>query len=684
MGLIGLCGLLLVAAAQMPEPFEDGYAHWLIAANLASTGALQDPLFGMQDTWLPAYHVLAAAVLHVFGLWQLGALKVVGAVLGIATLACVYGMAPTARQGRLAVILLALNPVFLFTSGSAVVEPLLTALLAGAALAAVRGRVKLAAMLALLAVLTSTKAWIWIAAVAGIFVFEQVRATLARGNGRRLPAAAFAVPAVAVLVFLQLGFSPMSNSLARGSLEVVSAGARGSIPVDASGRLVELATNFGFAALPLFALGLIGLVSAIHRPALAGGPAALRFLHVPSAVYLVAVFGLVAAGAYTGSHRYLYPALPALALSAAAVLDRQASPARLIAAAASALLAVGFLPVFAGFAAANSGLIAAGRATAGDQGMLVTDSPVASFYSGKLPADITGSEALPSAPDQAIEWMRTHEVTDLVLEDISYYRASAVFPDLVAGRSSPLFSPIGDQSSYQVAGGKTVHAYRTAVAMQTIGPGIAASISAPPRQGKTAPLAKGPTLKVNGRPAAGEGMGFGVPIVHYPDGWVYSRTATTVTTNATWTRTYEMDEIGGDAAHDYAFVPIPSRGRVVVTYTVDATGISVSARVIELTPGFIEIGILNEESAQFNDFAADGNPTLVDGQFGSWVPVTGTWARLQSASFGVQWSVPAIPGAELHGGRELVFPGFDWSGLDYLFPATFTGSSYHINIQRAR
>jgi hypothetical protein len=316
--------------------------------------------------------------------------------------------------------------------------------------------------------------------------------------------------------------------------------------------------------------------------------------------------------------------------------------------------------------------------------MLVTDSPVASFYSGKLPADITGSEALPTARDQAIDWMRAHEVTDLVLEDISYYRATAVFPDLVAGRSSPLFSAIGDQSSYQVSGGKTVYAYRTAVAMQTIGPGIAASITAPAGQGKAAPLAKGPTLKVSGKPVAGEGLGFGVPIVHYPDGWVYSRSATTVTAGTSWKRTYELDEIGGDAAHDYAFVPIPSRGQIVVTYAVDPQGISVSARVIELTPGYIEIGILNEESAQFNDFAADGSPTVIGGQFGDWVPVTGSWARLQSASLGVQWSVPAIKGAVLHGGRELVTPGFDWAGLDYVFPATFTDISYHINIQRAR
>src|SRR6202022_1630876 len=104
-------------AAQMPERFEDGYAHWLMAANLAATGQLHDPLFGMQDTWLPGYQVLAAAVLHIFGLWQLGALKILGALIALATLACVYALASNARQARLAVGLLVLNPVFLFTSG---------------------------------------------------------------------------------------------------------------------------------------------------------------------------------------------------------------------------------------------------------------------------------------------------------------------------------------------------------------------------------------------------------------------------------------------------------------------------------------------------------------------------------------------------------------------------------------
>jgi cellulose synthase/poly-beta-1,6-N-acetylglucosamine synthase-like glycosyltransferase len=685
--LFGICCVLLLLAAQMQEPFEDGYGHWLIAANLASTGHLHDPLFGMEDTWLPGYHVLAAAVLNTFGLWQLGALKALGALLGLATLSCVYALAPNARQARLAVALLVLNPVFLFTSGSAVVEPLLTALLTAASLAAVRGRMKLAALLAVLACVTATKAWIWIAAVGAYAAVE----FLARGapKGRRVPAVAWAVPAIAVLVFLQLGFAPASHSVARGSLEVASATARGSLQPGALARAVELAQTFGLAALPLFVFGGLGLWTVVRRAAFARERSTLRFLHVPALVYLAAVFGLVAIGAYTGSHRYLYLALPSLALLAAAALDRYAAAVRLVAVAAAGLIAVAFLPVFASFAANTAGLTAAGRAAAGSQGMLITDSPVVAFYSGVQPSLIAGSQVLPNDRKNAIAWMGAHHVTDVVFEGISYYRATSLFPDLASGHATPPFQPLGEQLQYQAAGGKPVFAYRLGTELQTqmIYPGVNACIESAPGEGKSSSLAKGAVLEIAGKDAAGEGMGFGVPIVHYGDGWVYSRTSTTVDVStggtAIWKRTFQLDEIGGDKAHNYAFVPIVSRGAIEVTYTIDATGMSIVVRPIWLAPGSTQVGILNEQSAAFDDFA-DDRQTLVGQPFGSWVPVNGTWGRLRSANLGVEWSVPAIAGAELHAGRELTAPDLNWAGLDYLFLATFTGTDYHINVQEAK
>ena len=683
--LLGLCGVLLLFAAQIPEPFEDGYGHWLIAANLASTGHLQDPLFGMEDTWLPGYHVLAAAVLHTFGLWQLGALKALGALLGVVTLACAYALAPNVRQARLAVVLLALNPVFLFTSGSSVAEPLLTALLTAGALAAVRGRLKLAAVLAAFACLTATKAWIWIAAVAGVVALDLLRRRSALR--RPLPAIALAVPAIALLVFLQLGFAPVSHSVARGSLEVASATARGSIPAGGLARVGELALNLGLAALPLFAFGLIGLWTVIRDAASARERTTLRFLHIPALVYLAAVFGLVAAGAYTGSHRYLYPALPALALLTATALDRQRGLVRVATVAASGLLALGFLPVFLGFAAQNAGLVAAGKAAAGRSGVLVTDSPVAAFYSRKPPVELAGSRNLPGDREQAIAWLRTKGVTELVLEDISYYRATVAFPDLAAGTASRPFTPLGDQSRYQVTSGKKVYAYRLtdSLSPQSIFPGVNAVISPMPAKGKTAVLAKGLALSSSGVDITGEGMGFGLPMVHYSDGWVYSRTSITTDlstgSNTIWKRTFNLDEIGVDDAHGYQ--PIESRGRIDVTYTVNRAGVLVELRVVDLAPGYMELGILNEQSAEFDDFAYQGRK-FIGPAFGRWMPVDGNWARLRSATLGVEWSVPALSGSRLHGGRELFPPSFDWAGLDYLFETPPAVVTYQITVQAAR
>src|SRR5204863_5455568 len=152
---------------------------------------------------------------------------------------------------------------------------------------------------------------------------------------------------------------------------VMSASARGSLPAGMAGRLGELASTYGLAALPVLSFGLVGAVMTLRRRV----TPLWRFVYVPAAVYLAVVFALVAAGAYTGSHRYLYPALPALALLAAAALDRQRGYARVAAVAASGCLAIAFLSVFWGFGNQDLGLVAAGRAAASSRGVLLTDSP---------------------------------------------------------------------------------------------------------------------------------------------------------------------------------------------------------------------------------------------------------------------------------------------------------------------
>jgi hypothetical protein len=174
-------------------------------------------------------------------------------------------------------------------------------------------------------------------------------------------------------------------------------------------------------------------------------------------------------------------------------------------------------------------------------------------------------------------------------------------------------------------------------------------------------------------------------MVHYADGWVYSGSTSTVDISASgttaWKRTFELDRIGVDATHSYA--PIASRGRIEVKYALDATGILVELRVLHLAPGYTEMGILNELSASFDNFA-DRHQTLTGASLGPWVPVDGDWARLRSAALGVEWSVPALDGAQLHGGRERAVPGFDWAGLDYMFGTPPNKVVYHITVKAAR
>jgi len=166
---------------------------------------------------------------------------------------------------------------------------------------------------------------------------------------------------------------------------------------------------------------------------------------------------------------------------------------------------------------------------------------------------------------------------------------------------------------------------------------------------------------------------------------VYSRTATTLQLSPTsWTRTFVLDEIGGDAAHRYAFVPIASRGEITVKYVLDASGVAIKVTTVWLAPGYSEVSILNEQSAAFDDFAAAGQPARAGAAFGNWVPVTGEWARLRSASLDVEWSAAQVPGAALYAGREQVAPDFDWAGLDYIFNGPFSGTTYRINVQEAR
>jgi hypothetical protein len=347
------------------------------------------------------------------------------------------------------------------------------------------------------------------------------------------------------------------------------------------------------------------------------------------------------------------------------------------------------VPVLNGLAADNRGLVAAGTNAGVLPGALLTDSPAAAYWSHKPPAEIYGSRVLPPDRDEALSWMRSRGVGGLVLEDIDYYRAHQVLPDLVAGRASAPFVAFGDEASYTVPGGKTVTVY--GLSPTRSGPlfgDVTVGLSSPAR-GKTAPLAKGLVISRGGTDVAGEGMGIGVPIARYADGWHYASSAPVADVSSpggvAWRKTFDLDMVGGDAAHGYKFVRAPSVGRVQVTYRVDARSgvVQVEVRSLGLAPGVLQVGVLNEESAAFDDFADASGAAHAGADFGNWMPVSGAWARLRSASLGIEWAQQVAGASELHAGRELSPPDFDWAGMDYLFDGAFTSVDYAVSVRAA-
>jgi len=626
--MLGLGAAAIGSVAAIGDPFEDSYHHWLLSATLASTGQLHDPLFGMEDSWLPAYHLFGAAVLSVFGLWNLAALKAANAGLAVLTLVAVLRLAGSPRRGRVAVFLLATNPVFLLTAGSVVAEPLLTLELTAAALAAVSRRLGLAAVLAAAACLTGTKAWLWIG-VAAVAVLAPRLAGARFGGPRKMlasrgviwrgPSTRWLVPGLAVLVLLQLGFAPASHSVARAAAEVTSAAARGSVSATPAGRLGDFTGYLALATLPLLALAPFGLLAVAYVPVFQSFAGANQ--------------GLLAAGAATQR-------VPGRLLtdSPAAAFASRKPPSQI-----SGSQALPAQPD-----SALAWLEGGGYTT------LVVERIDYYRASEVFPALAAGA---PAAPFQA-------------LGDEAAYRAPGGKTVYAYALQPPEFqvSVLGDVMA----------------CLRPEARGFAGAAT-----GKTAPLQKGLTLERGSHTMAAGGMGFGVPLVEVDGAWYFPGSAVTLDVSGSdqvvWRKVFQLDRREVDSADGrfLRFEAVPSRASIEVTYRVSAGQVEISARALELAPNTQSVVLLNEQSAAFDDLADGSGQTLRGAGFGSYQPTSGAYARLRSSAYGLEWSQNPVPGARLVAERELG-NGIDFAGLEYEFGPGFTAADYTVQVMNAR
>ncbi len=232
-----------------------------------------------------------------------------------------------------------------------------------------------------------------------------------------------------------------------------------------------------------------------------------------------------------------------------------------------------------------------------------------------------------------------------------------------------------------------------------------------PYRWKTAELQKGLILIHNGREMAGEGTGFGVPVLQYPSDMYFSGESKLLLAQSGKTllirKEFLMDrvpkrKIGNSLIQNRIllafwrylaelymkhrlwrfiihmsisrrvgvhtrFAKVDPVGKVVLTYVFDNNRIRV---LVDL--GLVEkkdlqsIFLLNEQGSDFFRSYSDSNGTrLHNNKIGAWDVVKAANATMADAKGKVGFRLSQIEGGILRRGREYIKGSQDWAGLDY-------------------
>lgn len=479
LSVLVLSALLRLHFAAFLDPFEDGYQNWWISANLVSTGEYWDRHSMMtQGNWLPAYHFLGAGVLLLGGLHSILALKTANIVISGLTTVLVFGVGR--RQGwfvgTAAAGFFGFNFIDIVVSGWSTAESLASFLVFVGYAFAFRSSptprsLTIAATAFALAVLTRYEAWLVVMLVLGFAFVHRP------GGPTRRELIWTMTPAIGLMIgyFLfasQWGFLPqiITNQTSTDLRYQLSVGTQ-----PATWDVLGLWWANYFLYFP--AVLVLGTIGAARRITKDVGPWIILALWGFVIVYAVARLG-------NPSYRYVLFTLPFLAVYAATTLEtlvrdvapkkfpslrerRHTIPTLLV---VGALVGVGtMIPVAASFwgpgFATSSYMVPlrrAGEFVAGlslpDDTILVSESPIAAYYSGLPPDRILGARWLPQDRDEALGFLQ-REAAFIVYVGVPYYSLRLLFPELQQGQTTPQFELLFDAKGPQ-AGTHAVHVYR--------------------------------------------------------------------------------------------------------------------------------------------------------------------------------------------------------------------------------
>jgi hypothetical protein len=211
-----------------------------------------------------------------------------------------------------------------------------------------------------------------------------------------------------------------------------------------------------------------------------------------------------------------------------------------------------------------------------------------------------------------------------------------------------------------------------------------------PHTGKIAGLQKGLVLVVDGRERIEEGFGLGLPLVEVNGQAVLSRSASVERVGDTLVKRYQMDTI--DAPSRFLrpkYEPVSPLGTVIVSYTVTAAGLDVTADFSHLGAAWDRAYLLNEQGARFFTRYQEAGLSREGTDLGIWQPTTAQRGCIVADACSVKFCVETENRTQRYYGRErlkLYYWGgiraLSWAGIDLEVSPPAGRFSYRVSVER--